>query len=297
MYLPGPENLELPGYRALGLLPEHLVGCEYDARVLPVVRQKAGGIEVVHGNVLAGVEFVQQAGWPRLGVANLDFDGRYNSHLQEILGLFRVFPSEPEGYLAVTSYAAHDGEAIAQGKLNLAKFYAALGNAAYYRMLGRQTTRWNLCRDMLGSEVTSELMISRELGLLWWLAVAMSIVRYPRGGYGEIDRDYLAELDSVLAVVTAAAENGMLLGFASEPRLSALLERRTVALWPTDIQRWLYHSQGMQPMWVWFFRICCVDPEAHDARTGLDLVLQMCELAERFPLIYVGSQGQKVTFE
>lgn len=297
LYLPAVENLELPGYQRLGFVPDNLIGCEHDPEIVPEIRRNAQGIRIIPGSISEGVKTIKQSGLPRLAFANLDFDGIYDTYVEEILSLFNVFPVSPAGYLAVTSYSARDDVCISQGAVNMCKFYAALGDQVRFLSdIGVITDRWRGGKRLLGSKVPDHYYVSRELGLLWWLFMVMTLVSYNGKGYGTIDRGMLKRMEGrleKLSAQAAAVSKGKGMAFVTDDGLYDLLTSRSVQLWPTDFHHFIYYSQMSQPMRTWFFRICVLKGSQ---RTAQELLMQIWQLALRAPLVYIDDLGKSVTF-
>lgn len=298
LYLPSVENLELDGYIAKGVSSAQLLGCEHDESLQQKVLEAAGGAVVVAGDVKAGVSHAEQLNWPRLKFVNLDFDGTYNSHISEMLSVFRVFPAEDEGYLAVTSYAARDMGCLTQGFVNLSKFYSSLDRPSFMTDVGAMLSRWHRSRHDIKSRVSDHHYLSREIGLLWWLGVGMTVVGYQGRQYGRIAQSRLDSLETALSELTKIAEaraQGTDFSLVRHDGLSKIVKRLHVELWPTDLRHILYYSHRKQPMRTWFLRICPIP--LTEKVTAQELLVQLWELATRAPLLFIGEDGARTTYE
>jgi len=297
LYLPGWENNEIDGYCRLGYKPEQLIGCEHDPSMFPNVVRNAAGIRLHSGNISDAVSRIKAERLPMLAFANLDFDGIYDTYVEEILSLFNVFPTSKGGALAITSYSARDDDCLSQGSVNVSKFYAALGEEVHFLSdMGLMVDRWRDGKRLLASRVPDHCYLSRELGLLWWLVIVMMVVSYGKGGYGTIDRPFLKRIGACLDRLTknvARTAKGKGIAFVSDDELCRLLSRRRVALWPTEFRHFIHYSQRSQPMRTWFFRLT---PALHPAPTAQELVVQMWQLALRASLVYVDDRGSLVRF-
>lgn len=297
LYLPGPENLELPGYLKKGCLSQHLVGCEHNKAAAFRLARRPTPTRLVGGNIRDGVELIESIGWPRLTFANLDFDGMYDTYVEEIMSLFRVFPAATDGYLAITSYGARDDECLEQGAVNISKFHVASGHGGFLPEVGALCDQWMVVKRLVRSDIPCQHYVSREIGLLWWLALLMSAVGYQDDtAYGAIDTAFVGRIQEALEVLTSKVK---ILGRAThfllldEPQITAWFAQQPAMLWPTDLRHFLYHSQGNQPMHTWFLRICCMEPP--HLPTAQEVVRQVWQLAMRAPVVYVDETGNILT--
>lgn len=301
LYLPGVENLELPGYLKKGCRPELLIGAEHDEERFPLVQANARGIRLTR-TIREAVEFIEGERLPLLTFANLDFDGSYDTFIPSLLSLFRVFPNHRGGFFAVTSYAARDAQALRQGACNVSKFYSGLvDRLTFHTEFGRMLERHEALRLGLGARMEPHTHLARELGFLWWMTLAMGVtVRDERGG-GQYDRKFMNSVTKVLRRITKLVEgvtqNAADLHFVREPELYELLQGRRSHLWPTDFRHLAYYTACRQPMRTWMLRIIPVTDVADTAPPTVQEVLaQMWELAARAPLRYIDESGNTKVF-
>lgn len=297
LYLPGPENLELPLYVARGYRPADLIGAEHSAANIAEVTRNAQGVRVMHGEIRDVVATIERERLPRLRIASLDFDGSYDTDITALLSVARVFPAEPDGHLMVTSYAARDQDAVRQGVIAASKFYSALGDLdRFQRGFDRMLRRYgHLQRHLSNAVATDQSHLCRELGFLWWMVLFMGFTRLD-GAYGTLDEDGIAEVNRVLARISdkvVAQRRGTQFVRVRAPELREILSGRHCQMWPTDFRHFAYASRMNQPMRTWFFRIC---PMVDDPPTVLEVVEQMWELAVRAPLTLVDPHGDPITF-
>lgn len=305
LYLPAPENLEGPGYAAKGFNPAMLIGAEHHPDRAAEVRVAAPGIQLVTGPIRAAVDHAIKSGLPRLTFANLDFEGSYNTYLEDLLSVFRAFPADPAGYLAVTSYAARDDEAIIQGVVNISKFYAGLGYdmSRFFRETGMMMERYKAMNRVLETEsrVPDHMHLSRELGFLWWLAVGMIVTAYRDDGYGTRDEAFLSTIEGHLREISSRVLD---LGRGTEfclvpmPELAPLLQKKRCELWPKHLTHIAYHSHGRmkQAMRTWFVEVERIR-DAAEMPTAQEVLEQVWQLARRTPLTYIDESGSRITIE
>src|SRR3989338_8633799 len=159
LYLSGTENLEREGYVRKGISPARLVSPEHLGKLQPSVEANAQGIQIVRGSIQDAVRFIEAEKLSPLSVVHLDFDGLYNTFIQQILSVFRVFPNETEGWIALTSFRARADHAH----------------------------------------------LTRELGLLWWIAFILGLVGPLKHGVRIVDTAHLEHIDAVLQRITRRA--------------------------------------------------------------------------------------------
>lgn len=302
LYLPAEENLELPGYLEKGMEPRRLIGAEHDSLRLSRLRENAGGIRVVPGSILEAIYLCEAESLPRLRFANLDFDGNLHTFVEELLALARVFPSMRGSYLSVTSYAARDRGALIQGVVNACKFYSGLPSTSaftvhYGRMIGRYE---HLLRLIPHAESSAHAHFQRELELLWWIVLMLSVIEpFTDGTISVFDQLFIDQLDELLGELTdqvqehlARASSVDQMVFVANRGLRELLASRRVSWWVNDLQRLAYWSSNRQPMRTWNFRI--VRTDRNQKETAQSLLEQVWSLASRTPLVYVDAEGEQV---
>lgn len=305
LYLPGVENLELPGYLGKGIAAARLIGAEHDPALMGAVAAQGGGITVIRGSLIEAIHHVEWSGLPRLRFANLDFDGSQHTFVEELLALARVFPSCRGSYLGITSYAARDRGALVQGIVNACKFYSGLPSgemfvASYGRMLRRYE---HLLRLIPNREASAHAHFQRELGLLWWIVLMLCVIEpQEEGGASVFDQRFIDELEETLQGltqdVTREVGNGDGIDrviFVANRELWRVLASRRVCWWVNDLRRLAYWSRNRQPMRTWYFRI--VPTAARQRETAQTLLAQVWELASRAPLVYVDPDGEQVVIQ
>lgn len=301
LYLPGCENLELPGYLAKGLAPRQLVGVERDLERLPGVVRSSGGIRVVAGTPLDAVNILVRERSARLAFANVDLEGNYDACVNQILALFRMMPFDDDrpADLAVTSYAARV-HGLHGGLVNASKFASGIDDVDQVStQIGTMQQRYDVVTSMLATRngVKRFSHLWRELGFLWWVVIGMGLADTAADGYGSLDLGYLRdELSPALKRVEQALQaggRGTDVRLVRERALADRLERRTVTLWPTAFRHILYYSPQHQPMQTWFLKFWRITHA--DGRTMRDLLRQVWDLAVRAPLTFVSAEGVDVT--
>lgn len=299
LYLPGPENLELPGYLAKGMEPSRLVGAEHDPSRYAVIAKARSGIRLVNGSLLDAIYWCEGEGIPRLRVVNLDFDGNQHTFTEELLALSRVFPNRRGSYLGVTSYAARDHTALVQGVVNACKFYSGLPNGeAFVSGYGRMISRFSMLGQIfLRGESSEHAHVQRELGLLWWIVLMLAVIEpEEQAGPNVFDQTFVNELDAVLKGLTQEVEQDVAtkaldrVVFIAKRALRDVLAERRVCWWVNDLRRLAYWSENHQPMRTWYFRI--VPTAVRQQETAQTLLEQVWELSSRTPLIYVDEHGE-----
>lgn len=304
LYLPSVENLEFDGYCRKGIKPHRLIGAEHDSLRFDEARKNSQGIQLVHGNLLDAFNLIESSRLPRLRFANLDFDGNQHTFTEELMALARVFPSSRGSYLAVTSYAARDKSALVQGIINACKFYSGLPSTSVFTtQYGQILKRFELLTRLIPyGESTAHAHFQRELGLLWWIVLMLCVIDPPESGTISVfDQRFIDDLDAVLVELTREVEaklsetgNMAEILFVARRELRDIMSKRTIHYWVTDMRRFAYWSDNRQPMRTWFFRVLPLDG-LHE--TAQNLLEQVWNLASRFPLIYIDSEGNKVTIE
>lgn len=305
LYLPGPENLELPGYLQRGMAVTRLIGAEHDPTVVGRVIANSGWIQLVRGSLLDAVHHCEWHELPRLRFANLDFDGNQHTFLEEMLGLARVFPSIRGSYLGVTSYAARDKGALVQGVVNACKFYSGLTSSSMFsHEYGHMLRRYkHLLRLIPNSEASVHAHVQRELGLLWWIVLMLAVIDPLEGTRLSVfDQGFIDRLDETLRELTSQVETDLSDGngterviFLANRELRDVLSGRRVSWWVNDLRRLAYWSLNRQPMRTWYFRI--VPLAQGQEETAQSLLEQMWTLASRAPLIYVDPDGEHVVIQ
>lgn len=302
LYLPGTQNLELAGYLAKGARPGLLFGAEHDDARFPIVQENAHGIRVVR-TVLDAVDAIEAERLPLLTFVHLDFDGNYDTYVDDILRIFRVFPNERAGYFAVTSYAARDAKALRQAMCNVSKFYSGLADRVrFHTEFGRMLERHDAVRKLLGAHMEPQRHLARELGYLWWMVLVMGITSRNGNGLGCYDQAFLHSIKRPLKRITKRVE-GLLdaatyMPVTLDEELHELLQDRSCQLWPTDFRRVAYYSasQYSQPMRTWMLRIIPVPDGTTVPPTVQEVLTQVWELAARAPLRYVSELGEVKIF-
>lgn len=303
LYLPSHENLEQSGYLEKGLIGSRLIGAEHSQKKFLSVQRQAPGVWMVNGSIKEAVEFCKKSQFPRLRFANLDLDGNLHTFIEEILALARIFPSTRGSYLSITSYAARDQGALVQGIVNSCKFYSGLPSISsfvtqYGRMLGRYD---HLLQLIPRHEATSHSHFQRELELLWWIVLMLSVIEPVVSEESSVfDHSYITHLDSLLVDLTnkVTADIDLLpdldrLVFIANRELRSVLQNRRVHWWVQDLQRLAYWSSNRQPMRTWNFQIVAVDSD--QVETAQSLLEQVWQLACHTPLLYVDPAGDRVT--
>lgn len=298
LYLPGPENLELPLFLGRGYRSVDLMGAEHNDDAYPEVLRNAQGVRVIRGSVRQAVETIEREQLPPLRFASLDFDGSHDTDTTDLLAVARVFPADPDGYLRVTSYAARDQDAVRQGVIAGSKFYSALGDLdRFQRGFDRMLRRYTHLRKHLPHAVApDQAHLCRELGFLWSMVLFMGFTRFD-GPYGTLDAASLEAVNAVLVGISdrvMAQKRGTQFVRVRDAKLRNILSGRHCQMWPTDFRHYAYQSRMGQPMRRWFFRICPM--RGTDLPTVLEVIEQVWELAVRAPLIFVDPHGDPITF-
>ncbi len=295
LYLPGVQHLEQQGYADLGIVPAHRIGCEHDPLLQESVARNADGITVVNGSVQDGVDRAIALGWPCLDFANVDLNGPYNSYVDQILSLFRLFPGQSLGALAVASYSARDDAALETGMLNLSKFFSALDSATYHEGVAKMIARWEALQDFYGSGVSAPLALSREIGLLWWLFYACALIDPSPTGVSGIDEDWRQSLEPHLVSVEEGMHDTGKFGeyrLIHVPGLRDVLEMRRTVLSPRSLAMFVHYSKtGNQPMRTWFLTVARENVPIEQRPTALALLGDFWDLAAKTPLVLVSKQG------
>ncbi|NBS41326.1 hypothetical protein EBS80_01550 [bacterium] len=299
LYMPGVENLELPGYLAKGLVPRQLIGVERELDRLRGVVRSAAGIRVIAGTPLDAVNILARERIGRLSFAWADLEGSYDNHVNQILALFRVMPPDDErpACLAVTSYAAR-AYGLRTGLANASKFASGIDDVDQVAtQIETMQQRYDVVAAMLSTRngVKRFSHLWRELGYLWWTVIGMGLIKPREEGPGTLDLAYLHdELSPALKQIESRLKDGTGEGNLVRDRaLADRLERRTVRLWPTAFRHILYYSPQHQPMQTWFLKFWKV--EHADGLTMRDLLRQVWDLAVRAPLTFVSKEGMDVT--
>lgn len=300
LYLPAPENLELPGYLKKGIVSNRLLCPENDPNIFDAVRANAQGVHLISGSVADAVEEHVRLARPMLRFANLDFDGNQHTFIEELLALARILPGMKTSYLAVTSYAARDDSALLQGTINACKFFSSLPDVATFMQgYGQMMRRYrHLLRLIPRAASTPLAHMQRELGLLWWIVLMFGCVD-TSDRYHHVDRLYIDQvIVEPLRVLTQNVEQQLAglrsrtdMVFVFEPVLRTLLQNRKVEVWIDHIERYAYWSINRQPMRTWFFRI---RPIERADTTMQDLLTQVWDLAVSNPLMYIDKSGSEV---
>lgn len=300
LYLPGIQNLELQSYRRKRMSEQRLIGIENDPERIDAVRENAGRINLLHGNVPDAVQFIQESDLPRLRFANLDFEGLYNRLIGEILSLFRVFPSEKGGYLCVTSFSSRDEETLLQGMIHTSKFYSGRRLRGeflvdYSRMVNRYASLGRNRSHPLRTPDYSHL--TRELGFLWWMTLVMGVMQYEEGGYGFVDETYLKKIDVILEKIreraSALAEGKLDFHLVHESELADVMSQQRCCLYPSKFQHYIYYNGHQLPMHVWMLKIDFVKEGKRP--THQEVLERVWELATRTPLVSVDKNGDAIT--
>ena len=304
LYRPSHGNLELADYRAKRINPNWLFGPEHDPDLCGAVKESAQGVRIVEGSVQDAVNIIQSEGQDHLTFANLDFDGAYNTYVEQILSVFRVMLNQPNelGYLGVTSFAARE-HGLTQGMNNISKFYSGLDDfVGFHTDLGRMRDRYASLGKMLTKvDAEAHSHLARELGFLWWMVVGMGMISYDgQDGYGRFDDQYLSQdVGSCLAEIDQKCtelKRGRDFVWTGVPELAKVLTKRRVCLWPTELVHIMHYTQRNQPMQTWFLKFWRVNIEP-DGETVQNLLRQIWELAVRSPLLYIDRNGRETSFE
>ena len=306
LYLPARENLELPLYLQKGLSPLQLIGAEHDSEQLPRVQASANGIQLVSGNIRDAVEHIVRKGLPHLRAANLDFDGKSHSFIEELIALARVMPSVRGSYLAITSYAARDKGALLQGTVNTTKIFTALGAMTFLKRYGNMLGMYErLLRHIPHSESSAMAHFQREMGLLWWIVLMFGVIDRPSdpSEYHKVNQTFLDESAQALEDITSRVKERLgtrpdesEIIMIPDKRLHALLTGRRVSARVTSMRRLAYWSSNRQPMRTWFFTIQPLS-EQDRPMTMQQLVSQVWDLACSTPLVYLDEDGMRITIE
>lgn len=305
LYLPGCENLEINGYLNKGMSARRLIGAEHDPSVIERVITNSGGIRLIRGSLLDAIHDCEWNNLPRLRFANLDFDGNQHTFLEEILALARIFPSIRGSYLGVTSYAARDKGALVQGIVNGCKFYSGLPTSSTFaHEYGHMLRRYeHLLHLIPRSEQGAHAHVQRELGLMWWIVLMLSVIDPLEGSRVSVfDQRFIDALEWTLGDLTGSVQAQLQDGngtdrmiFLANRDLRNVLASRSVSWWVNDLRRLAYWSLNRQPMRTWYFRIVPVSPG--QVETAQALLEQIWVLASRAPLVYVDSDGEQVVIQ
>jgi len=302
LYLPGHTNFELSGYLEKGLQAQNLIGVEHDETIFDRISLLGSGIELVKGSIKDAVEQIASRGLHPVTFANFDFDGSCHTFIEDVLSVFRIFPTKDSAYLSVSSYMARDDEAVLQGMVNTSKFYSVFESAtqfwtAYGRMMDRYTA---LRRQLPGSSVEDHAHLSRELGFLWWIALVMGCVDYQDGHTWSVKQSSLELYEDILREITVRARERI--GDAgefrvlSDSRLGERLRQRSCYLWPDRFEHFVWFTAQRQPMRTWMIRL---EPFGqNDVRpTHFEIVEQLWNMATKTPLVYFDHSGTKISFD
>lgn len=307
LYLPGPENLELSGYRKKGIDLSRWFGAEQDESLWPLVEANAGGVRIVRGNMQAAVKEVIAARCYPLSVVHMDFDGSYGTFVEQIFSVFTVFPAK-EGWLCVTSYSARDEATLLQGMVNTSKFYSGLKDLpSFWEIYGIMFRRHVHLKKLLDSRVPDYTHLTREIGFLWWIALILGVVSRKQAGLWTIDRQYLERVGHVLAEITARAEQILTaisdkkghtkmtaeVKVVRDTQLADILDQHRTLLWPESFAHYVYYTSQRQPMRVWMFKIT-EHPSGLQRPTHQELLEQVWRLARRAPLVYIDEGGTEI---
>ena len=298
LYLPGPENLELPGYQKKGFLPENGFGAEHDQDRFGHVASNAGGMHVVLGSVSDTIDEVRASG-QHLSFANLDFDGTAHTFVDQVIKLFTVFPKEPSGCLAVTSFASRNPRSLTKGIENTSKFYSGLEDPmAFFHGYGQMVNRYRALKKQLVNKRTDDhTHLSRELGFLWWLALVLGVIDHNAQGWGVVNHPHLNRIENVLTKIQersrALEKKDKDFHLVREARLHKRLKRRKSRLWVERFSHLFYYTEQSLPMQTWMFEIS--HAPSGERPTHAQVLQQMWQLALRAPLIYVDPQGTTIT--
>ncbi|MFH1405303.1 MAG: hypothetical protein ABIH21_04380 [Patescibacteria group bacterium] len=300
LYLPGRENLELPGFVKKGILPVNLIGAEHDSETFAQIASVNSGIRLYLGDLRKAVDMAEQLHFSRFVFASLDFDGSYHTDLEDLLSVFRIFPGSPDGYMSVTSYVARDRGTVSQGVANILKFLSAIEDPSeFYSDYGSMLRRHDAFMRFFHSKASSARQLAWELGLLWWVVIGLSVTEIQNDGlYGRLDSGFLKRLNVPLSRIEAMAKKCSAESFfvaSSDSRLGKLLEERRCQYRVQAFQHFAYRTQSGQPMRTWLFYFREADPQ--DQPTAREVLEDVWRLALRQPLVFLDKNGVKITFE
>ncbi|MCX6714277.1 MAG: hypothetical protein NTX72_00490 [Candidatus Uhrbacteria bacterium] len=299
LYLPGHENLELAAYLEKGLVPKQMVGVEQDPLLIDHVRENAQGTLIVHGNVTSAVQYIEQTQTTNLRFANLDLSNSYRDSIEQILSLFRVFPSSQGGYLAVTSYSARDNETLTEGVINTSKFFSVVkSQEQFFGPYGQMLNRYRAMHGTWNrSEKNKHTHLTRTLGFLWWIGLVLGSVRKARTGRYVIDELYLSQIKSEIDAISEEArllvEGDRNFHLVRNKSLGKLFAKRRSELVPTRLQQFIHLSRRSQPMQTWMLHIAPMT--GAQKPTHQEVIGDLWQLMTHGTLVMVDESGTRVT--
>ena len=303
LYLPSTQNLELSGYLAKGMDPNGLIGVEHDPRWQDRIEMHGHKIALVRGTIQDAVQMVRDKKWYPLTFANFDFEGSYHTFIRDVLSVFSVLPAQDASYITVSSYCARDDDALLQGIINTSKFYSTFDSSTqFWSAYGRMKDRYSALRRQLsgGGSLEEHTHLSRELGFLWWIALALGTIENRNGTVWSVTESYMETFDDILQDISRRVsvhtdEPGEF-RVLNDPRLSDRLKARTCSLWPDRFEHYVWFTAQHQPMRTWMIRIQPIEADSPKP-THFEIIEQLWNMATRTPLVYFTNNGTKITFE
>lgn len=296
LYLPARGNLERRGYLARGLVLDQLVGAEHDDEEIGPVMANAQGVQIIHGPVRSAVDWLLEGRRGPLLAANLDFDGSHLTEVLDLLSVFRAFASDAPSYLGVTSYAGRGHETLLHGAVSRSKFYSALSDRAgvFFSQLGRILSRYEqmtAAESTRGALAEPDAHVSRELSLLWTVALATGVIRQGPQGFNIVDGEVIDRFDHLMAAIEAQFPAGMALNqwvMADVPELAQAMLSQPARWTIGAFERYAHLSDRGQPMRRFHFEIVPA-PAGTSVR---DVVQCAWEFAAETPLVYITKDGR-----
>ncbi|MBI4438272.1 hypothetical protein HY631_04975 [Candidatus Uhrbacteria bacterium] len=260
VYFPGVQNLEGPHYAARGITAHPV---ERDPKLIRAMRNPRLSLSpLTRKDVFVGTlgEWAQAHACEdtgRIAVANADFEGKLESCADEIIKLFRVFPSRESGLLCVTTFANLDADTVASG--------VVFGNALDSLLEGCVRSQLSALNNQLQDSLENSnyrnhlahAQFCRDFGLLWRVLMGLALFTSPEEEPGVFLEDVHGSLVRVLGGMHQTAERlqGLTVhksfSFFQEPRLTPLLRECATPIFPLSLSRALYQTTSHNRMTTW----------------------------------------------
>jgi len=304
LYLPGLQNLELPGYQARRIDSSNLFGVERDKKIArAIIRSGRDALEnqfqLFEGNVAEFVDYFRETHPDKkLFAANLDFEGIVLTVAPEIMRVFEIFPNQKDGYLGITTFASREVEMFTEGMLALSVTKSVLGAAQFMEQLGRVYRQGAAYCSAMESNATPQNFAAREFFMLVLLARAIVAGQSIRDTEA---KKFVSEFDIELEKMRkeiGAFDNASELAhsrmiFVENAKIKTIFENILIDVWPLRLERYLYLSRSNCRMQVCFVKFCKVEDQ-EDFPTLADVLEQFVELFVRMPIIQIDSMGTEI---
>lgn len=256
-FFPGPQALEVAGYRQVGMQISQLVGFEWDAARAAAVRSEVPSLAIVPTSLkefLANTALRQAApDW-----ANLDFDGTFQTFASDIRGVVDRLALSRAPRLGLSSLSTRDTSALIECVKALSLWSAILGDR--FELGVDLLRRGNLRAGIVSKEPMPTYMICRELAALLLIMRSFGERAYgsrdamPAVAFREAWERVDAEVDAVIRDEMSTGVNVIRpLPLASCGDLGSLIRDRVIPVRPTRRFRFAYQSPEHKWRWTWYF--------------------------------------------